>query len=49
VVIEGQGAPIASGVWRGSGARDERRALRAAGKAERFTRRFRLPTPGDGG
>jgi hypothetical protein len=28
------------------GARDERRALRAAGRAERFTRRFRLPTPG---
>jgi hypothetical protein len=43
----GAGAPIASGVV--EGARDERRALRAAqqaGRAERFTRRFRLPTPG---
>jgi hypothetical protein len=42
--IEGAGAPIASGVV--EGARDERRTLRAAGRAERFTRRFRLPTPG---
>lgn len=41
--IEGQGHPSHRGLWR---ARDERRALRAAGRAERFTRRFRLPTPG---